>query len=231
MYDDLNRIEAAYGSVAEYNRSREEDLIDYRDPTDEEIAKAERDMDIYYEKIHLLNGEPSEFIKEFCEEWKQKEPKASDFDDRFGMGYIYAIRDFSRERTFALMKELRKEYGCEYSINGTDGKNFYRIPNETFAISVEYSDDKSGQIKAIAITDLDYETFKNIFRDLYYARCYPVMNFCDKNGKNVIVSNCSLGNIRMTDLKYCGLETEESLNKELEELGFIQSEEDNEISI
>ena len=38
--------------------------------------------------------------------------------------------------------------------------------------------------------------------------------------KPMLLSNCSLGNLRIYDLKMAGVETEESIEKSLKEAGF-----------
>ncbi len=209
--DELSRIERIYGSVAEYNRVMYEESQEYYEPTKEEQIKSETDMTVYHEKIKRLDGIPSKFSQDLAKEWKAKEPKES---GSWTMSDVYAWQDYGRAKKLDICSKLCEHYGVEL------GGNFYRIEPNTFAIDVEYNDSNSGQIKNQAITGMNYEQFKNVFRDLYFAKCSPTMNYCDAKGENHILSNCSLGNLRISDFRRWGLETYESLNTDLQKTGF-----------
>lgn len=179
MYDDLAWVESNYGCVAEYNRCmRERDYEDY-EPTEEEIAESERQLAEFNAEIERLNGEPSEFVKALVEEWTELEPEYKDWNtDGF-----YKVRDWSKARTLDIVAKVAEHYGVNAEGNHDD---FYNIPNDVYAISVEYHD--HCYIKHLIIGNLNLEQFKNVFRDLHYARLSPTMSH---NGK--YISNCSLG--------------------------------------
>lgn len=181
MYDDLARIEANYGCVAEYNRCMAEREYEYHEPTEEEMAETERRLAEYEAKIKRLNGEPSEFIKALVAEWAESEPEYKDWNtDGF-----YKIRDWSKARTLDIVVRVAEHYGVDVD---EEWETFYGVPDEMFAISVEYNE--YGLIKTKNIGNLDLETFKNVFRDLHYAKLYPTMSY-----KGRFISNCSLGTL------------------------------------
>lgn len=203
MWNDLARIEANYGCVQEYYRCMEEKRERY-EPTEEEILEHEKEMYLYHRKIEILNGKPSELAVKLNKEWAEKEPDESDY---------YAGRDWSLARKLDIIEKTCKHYGVEAD---EKWETFYR--SENFSIAVEYID--FGYIKSKHIGNLSYEMFQNIFRDLDYCRLYPTMKY----GK-MIRSNMSLGNLKIADLKWDGVETEESLQTELLANGYNEEEE------
>lgn len=180
-YDELARIERVYGSVAEYNRCQMEEQEQY-EPTEEEIEESEREMEAYYAEIERLNGTPSNFIRKLVAEWDAKEPANDDY---------YAVMKWGKERKLDIVAKVAEHYGVTVD---EEWATFYRVPENRFAIAVEYKD--FCYIKSKHIGNLTLEQFKDIFRDLYYAKLYPTMSH---NGR--YVSNCSLGNILRNDLR------------------------------
>lgn len=203
MWDDLARIEANYGCVQEYYRCMEEKRERY-EPTEEEILEHEKEMYLYHRKIEILNGKHSELAVKLNKEWAEKEPDRNDY---------YAGRDWSLARKLDIIEKICKYYGVEAD---EKWETFYR--SENFSISVEYID--HCYIKYKHIGNLSYDMFQNIFRDLDYCRLYPTMKY----GK-MIRSNMSLGNLKITGLKWDGVETEESLQTELLANGYNEEEE------
>lgn len=203
MRDDLARIEANYGCVQEYYRCMEEKRERY-EPTEEEMLEHKKEMYLYHRKIEILNGKPSELAVKLNKEWAEKEPDKNDY---------YAGRDWSLARKLDIVEKICKHYGVEVD---EKWETFYR--SENFSISVEYID--FGNIKYKHIGNLSYEMFQNIFRDLDYCRLYPTMKY----GK-MIRSNMSLGNLKITDLKWNGIETEKLLQTELLANGYNEEEE------
>ena len=201
--DELARIERIYGCVQEYYRCMEEERERY-EPTEEEILEHEKEMYLYHRKIEILNGKPSELAVKLNKEWAEKEPDRNDY---------YAGEDWSLARRLDIVEKICKHYGVEAD---EEYETFYR--SENFSISVEYID--YCNIKYKHIGNLSYEMFQNIFRDLDYCRLYPSMKY----GK-MIRSNMSLGNLKITDLKWNGIETEESLQTELLANGYNEEEE------
>lgn len=180
MEDELARIERLYGCVAEYNRCKlEED--EFYEPTDEEIAESERQLAEYRAEIKRLNGTESELARNLFSEWEKSKPE---WDDT--MYGVYAIRDWSKAKTLAIVQQIADYYGVEVD---EDWSTFYRPPEGLYSISVEYND--SCYIKNKYIGNLNLEQFKNVFRDLYYTKCCP----CAHLGKGKILSNCSLGEL------------------------------------
>lgn len=211
MVDELARVERIYGCVAEYNRVMVEEQDEY-EPSEAELQESAMQSDMYHEKIRLLNGKPSEFAVKLKEFWDDKEPSRSkfeDYNDYVRSGYDYAYRKFKN-----VIDKFEKYYNITFS---DDDHNFYQTKDESFAISVEYTE--HSMIKTKNLYNLDYMSFKNIFRDLYHVGLYPTMNYrC--NNESHILSNCSLGNLRIYDLLYLELETREGLDFELKRLGF-----------
>ena len=210
--DDLDRIEAIYGCVAEYNRVREEEADDYREPTDEEIKEAEAAHLAYEEKLRILSGKPSPLAISLKSEWEARRPQEAEV---WNMTEVLKWQKYSRERLFAVTAALCKHHGISH-----DEKMTLRNTEQgTFSISVEYHE--APYIKKWAVSDLDYEKFKALFRDLYYLGLSPTMCYRDMNGENRIVSNSSLGSLRANYLKWYGLE--KSIEEELKNAGYDET--------
>lgn len=184
MVDDLARIESIYGCIAEYNRCMAE--TEEYEPTEEEIAENERLMTEYHAEIKRLNGTESGFIRRLVTEWEKSKPEYNGTN-----ASIYAGYDWSRERTLDIVAKVAEHYGVEVD---EEWATFYRVPKGKFAISVEYHD--HGRILCKHIGNLDFEVFKDIFRDLHYAGERPTMKF-----GNMILSNCSLGELLRNELR------------------------------
>lgn len=179
MIDELARIESIYGCVAEYNRCMWEEEHEY-EPTEEEIAESERRMAEYEAEIERLNGKESMYIHTLVAKWAISEPKYDGTNES-----IYAGYKWSTERCLDIVAKLTEHYGVK-----TDEKweTFYRVPEGKYAIKVEYTD--GCYIKSKNIGNLTLEQFKDIFRDLHYARLYPTMSH-----EGRFVSNVSLGHL------------------------------------
>jgi len=221
-YDDLSRIESVYGSVAEYYRAMFEEQPDeiYEESYDEDYSYKEEQLEneismaIYNKKIELLNGEPSSFAVSIKDRWDKV------YDEKFGSfgdenEKYWAIRDFSKEKTLDMFNKICSHYSV---IPAGEGESYYRPGMNKFGISVAYSD--RGEINHKEITCLDYELFQDVFRDMHFAGLSPTMSYEYTAGHPMLLSNCSLGSLRIYDLKLAGLETEESINRELTEKGF-----------
>lgn len=192
MYDDLARIESIYGCVAEYNRCMEERDYEEYEPTEEEIAEAERMMAEYKAEIKRLNGEPSEFVKDLVAKWKETEPqkpKGSEGLDAYNR-WVYAGYDWAKERCLDIVAKVADYYGVTVD---EEWETFYRVPKGKYAISVEY---RGSYIQHKHVGNLDLEMFKDVFRDLHYAGLYPTMSHNRK-----YVSNSSLGELLRNYIK------------------------------
>lgn len=213
--DDLARIEAIYGSVAEYNRVMEEENegAGY-EPSEEEQFAFAADREVYNEKIRILDGKPSELAVSLKEEWDAKKPAET---KDWNMSEVRKWQAYSKERLFAVTKALCTHYGIVHN----EEMSLYKTREGSFAIGLEYAD--SPYIKSWDVSGLSYEAFKNIFRDFHYLGLSPIMNYCDGSGKNHIISNSSLGRLRIHDLIWYGFETEESLENEYRKAGFDET--------
>ena len=234
MYDELARVEANFGSVAEYNRVMSEEMeynpltgryewIKPQEPTEEEEYREERDLYIYNAKKSALSGKPSEFAVELNNSWDGKKPQRPDVDlsSREYNKWFYDVKDWAHDKKLDIVSKLCEFHGAECS---GDGKDFYSDTKEcvgTFAIKVEYVE--FGRILGKFICGLNYETFKKLFRDLWNCECHPTMRYCSSVGHAKILCNTSLGELMIYDLKWLGVETEESINATLEEYGFDEA--------
>lgn len=214
--DDLSRIESVYGSVAEYNRVLYEEDLTHFERSEEEIAQADNELAIYNAKIKYLDGTPSEFASKLSSEWVSYNPQEKDFNT--SSEYINAGYEYSKDKTVNCINAISKYYNVKFS---DKADAFYSPGVKRFGINVEYID--SGTIKHKFIGGLDYEMFKNVFRDLYYLNLSPTMSLEFEPGKTTILSNCSLGNLRISYLRLAGFETTESIDKELKSLGFDET--------
>ena len=214
MLDELSRIESIYGSVAEYNRVKYEEAESDYEPFDREIADREVDHCVYSEKIRILEGEPSDIAVKLGSEWDSKKP---DLQGDWSMTHVYAWRDYGRNKLFDIMDKLCRYY-C---VDRNDSMSLYRTDPGTFAIGCEYGEDSN--IKELVVSGLNYDDFKDIFRDLYSLGCNPSVNYCNEAGINHVISNTSLGSLRMNDFRYCGLESDESLKADLDAAGFDEN--------
>ena len=186
MYDELSRIEGIYGCVAEYNRCMWEEENEY-EPTEEEIAESKRQLAEYEAKIKRLDGTPSEFIKALVAEWAESEPKYKDWN----IDGFYKVREWSKARTLDIVAKVAEHYGVKAD---EEWASFYEVPEGKFAIKIEYHD--SCYIKSLNIGNLDFPTFKDVFRDLHYAKLYPTMSY-----KGRFISGCSLGTLLYAYIK------------------------------
>ena len=232
MYDELARVEANWGSVAEYNRVMSEEMeynpltgryewIKPQEPTEEEEYKEERDYYIYNAKKSALNGTPSEFAVELNNSWDRKEPHEPDIKSAEYNKWFYDVRDWAHDKTLDIVSKLCEYYGVECS---DDSEHFYSKTEADvgkFAIEVEYIE--FGRILGKFMCGLNYETFKNLFRDLCECGCNPTMRYCSSVNYAKILCNMTLGGLIMHDLKWLGVETEESINATLEECGFNEA--------
>ena len=158
---ELERIESIYGCVAEYNRCRWERENEY-EPTEEEIAENERQMAEYHAEIQRLNGKESMYIHNLVAKWEMSKPKY----DEWNSEACHRVRDWSKARCLDIVEKIAEYYG----------------------VGVEYCD--GCYLKNKHIGNLDLETFKNVFRDLHYAKLSPTMSY-NRN----YVSNVSLGHL------------------------------------
>ena len=204
MIDELSRIEGTYGSVAEYNRVQEEEG-NYNEPSEEEIASYANKLETFDKKRKILNGEPSAYAKMLNELWT--EMKLSENADS------YMWREYRSIKATNCVDRIGSYYEKPFSSD----VNFFRTTPGTFAIRVEY-EDLFGTILSTNVVDLDYESFKNIFRDLDYLNLRPTMSYrLENTADSVILTNIDLGTLRMNDLKQLGFETEGGLEAEIQE--------------
>ncbi len=219
--DDLSSIERVYGSVAEYNRVMSED-DSYSELTLEEEIDLNNELAIYGAKIKLLNGNPSSFIVDLKKLLEKKQPKEIDFSNK--NEYITAGYEFYRYKCIEVMDKISEYYGVKIN---EEGKTFYNPGENRFGISVSYSS-RYSIAEHKFIVDLDYELFKNIFRDLDYIGLSPTMSYEfpkeKKAIKPLIMSNTDLGTIRSHYMVLAGIESNDSINAEIESLGFDENE-------
>ncbi len=213
--DDLARIERIYGCVQEYYRCMEEEGEEEYKPTKEEKLESEKEMYLYDRKIEILNGKPSDFAVALNNEWEAKKPKDESDDWKSYNRYCYAIREWGNDKTLDVTKRVCDYYKVEVDEEGR-WETFYGSDN--FAIEVEYED--YGCIKSKNIGNISYEIFQKVFRDLYCCGLRPVI----KCGK-MIRRNMSLGELKISDFAWDGIETEESLQTELLANGYNEEEE------
>lgn len=169
---------------------------------------------VYKEKCRLLSGTASKYSVHITKEWEKSAPHY----DEWNMAAHYAVSKHEKERIIDTVERVAVYYGVPGHINGL----FYQTKPNLFSISVEYHD--GSHIKTIAICNIDYAEFKKIFCDLYEAGCYPTVCYADEEGNRNYRSNSSLGSLRMYEFKHMGLETDDSLARELAELGFDEEE-------
>ena len=198
--DDLARIEAAYGCVAEYNRIKaEEDMVPM---SEEELKEALKEQEQYHKTLQALDGVPSTFVMILRSEWDKKKPEES---REWNMTELYKWQDYGREKTIDIASRLCEHYGVKKPEDGS----FYSSPKGSFSIGLEYI--RYAQVFTLAITDLDYGNFKKIYCDLRAAGLNPSMRYMDEEGKFPTLSNCSLGELRYNDLRRYGIETDASI--------------------
>lgn len=184
MCDELARIERNFGCVAEYNRQMEERNM--YEPTETEKKRYYKMIEEADKNIKRLNGEPTEYAKELKVELDRKLEEIGDDNEHF-----YERRD--------LYSKMEKEYMekiCRYHKKDFEYGDFYGEHTPcTFSVKIEYTD--FCNIKSLAVTDLNFEEFCNIFRDLEYLDFYPTAMYEDKTA----LSNLSLGRLLYYDYK------------------------------
>lgn len=196
---ELERIEAAYGSVAEYNRvmSEEYEYDDYGnlvpreeyEPTEEELQKMHEEHVDFQNMLKYLNGDIDEDSQKLYTEIYSHEPKREDFDDY--NEYVRAGYKFGDDKYYKVVEFVEAKYGVKFDVHN----NVYRMGIDKFGIEISWSD--CGRVYHPALVNMDYDLFSRIFRDLHYFRMSPTFFYQRLDGKgDLYASNVSLGDIR-----------------------------------
>ena len=196
---ELERIEAAYGSVAEYNRvmAEEYEYDEYGnlvpreeyEPTEEELQKMHEEHVDFQNMLKYLNGEIDEDSQKLYAEIYSHEPKREDFDDY--NKYVYASYDFGDYKHDKVVEFVEAKYGVKFDVNN----NVFKMDIDKFGIEISKSD--YGRVYHPALVNMDYDLFSRIFRDLHYFRMSPTFFYQRLDGKgDLYASNVSLGEIR-----------------------------------
>lgn len=200
-WSELDRIEATYGSVAEYNRVMEEEY-EYDDfgnmvprkhwePSEEEIERQQRELEEYNNLLDWLCGETDKDTEEFYQSLKEQEPKREDFGENGYNNYCNASYAYHEVKRDKVMEFIKNKYGLTFNEKVSQ---FHPEPG-TFIISIDVT--RSCHILHYSIRDLDYDTFARIFNDLYSLRVSPFFSVqCKDMEDDMMASHVSLGEIR-----------------------------------
>lgn len=155
--------------------------------------------------IEILNGNPSDYFKNYKTEMDKKPLKEETYDNK--NDFLAVLR----AKNIRILRAIENYYGIMFDID-TDTRQ--TKPN-TFGIEVEINN-TFGQIESHVCKDLDYNTFCNVFRDLEYLGCSPKMWYKDST-KDYVYSRCnmSLGELRYFDFADFGVEDKREINREL----------------
>jgi hypothetical protein len=202
--DELSRIEANYGCVAEYNRVMNEERTYRYAPSAKELFEREKGFYLYDIKKKMLNGSASELAKSMRSQYERNK---LDFAKNY-----YAAQEQYKEYTLTSIETI-----CALNGLAAQDEGFYRPEKGTLAIEVEYIE--FSEIKTRVMTNLGYDIFKSLFCDLKECGFSPSVSFWF--GANLQTrSHCTLGELRLSDFVYAGFESEEKLNNALAKAGY-----------
>jgi len=210
MYDELASIERNYGSVAEYNRVREEErqerewnaLPESAKQSIEEQARARRDR--FKKEVEALSIEPSDLVKSIKAEYdaeseellRKKKSGELSYNEYVNAGYKH-----SDELIATAIPKIEELYGIKFE----KGSQFGKSDPGKFSVSFEKSE--FSQIFNYTASNLDKEQFMHIYtdmRELVGYKAFPCYRD-DKEHKPDIwghvndkhyVSGLSLGELR-----------------------------------
>ena len=196
---ELERIEAAYGSVAEYNRvmAEEYEYDEYGnlvpreeyEPTEEELQKMHEEHVDFQNMLKYLSGEIDEDSQKLYAEIYSHEPKREDFNDY--NDYVRAGYKFGDDKYDKVVEIVESKYGVKFDVNN----KVFKMDIDKFGIEINHYD--CGRVYHPAVINMNYDLFSRIFRDLHYFRMSPTFFYQRLDGKgDLYASNVSLGDIR-----------------------------------
>ena len=164
-------------------------------------------MNFFHVRLH---GEPSPFSVALKEEWQKKEPRREK-GMPWDMTALRLAEKYHREKCIACAYAIGEKYHVSIFDPKLKEENKGKSLSEMFAPSMFYVDVEYsvyGEIFHISFINMDLDTLKNLFRDLYHLGLCPVMHYVYHSGKLLHLTGCSLGSIRRNYLMRLGIEPE-----------------------
>lgn len=208
--DDLSRIEGSYGSVAEYNRVREEEANERwwnslpKSQQDWYTIENEYQNKMYKEMHEKLSLPVTDHAKGVAADFKEKADQLDwrDYDDRRK----------GTEMKHRAMQDIADAHGIGFNDNKPE------VGQGQFYVTYEYSDGL-GRIHSKFSSPMDKDTFMKAYTDMYEIDKSMTVRYRDTSGREPdtwgtprdmhYISNSSLASIRSTDFKHWGVEDPE----------------------
>lgn len=201
MVDDLSRIESVYGSVAEYNRVKND--IHYQN--DNVYDKKHSDSlnkkhEEYLEEVAALELEPSELAKKLRLAYEDSAKKYKNDYYESSKRYQVYLQDS--------MSQIANQYGKVFQ-NQNDVST--EMEPGTFSISYSYG---TSQIYHNIINNLTKDEFMHIYADMgqiaTYNRLPKYRDASPSSDKVHTISNTSLGELRRNEFDRWGVPNEDA---------------------
>lgn len=207
--DDLSRIEGSYGSVAEYNRVREEEANERwwnslpKSQQNWYEIESEYQSKMYDEITEKLSIPATDHAKEVVADFKEKAGELN-------------WRNYNDERKGNKMKhEAMQNIADTYGLKFND--KVPEVGQGQFYITYDYIE--GGQYHYKFSDPMDKDTFMNAYSDLYALDKGMTVRYRDTSGREPdrwgveqdmhYISNSSLASIRSTDFRHWGVDDPE----------------------
>jgi hypothetical protein len=207
--DDLSRIEGSYGSVAEYNRVKEEEANERwwnslpKSQQNWYEIESEYQSRMHDEITEKLSIPATDHAKEVVADFKEKAGELN-------------WRNYNDERKGNKMKhEAMQNIADTYGLKFNDAVP--EVGQGQFYITYDYIE--GGQYHYKFSDPMDKDTFMNAYSDLYALDKGMTVRYRDISGREPdrwgveqdmhYISNSSLASIRSTDFRHWGVEDPE----------------------
>ncbi len=183
--------------------------------SDEELEMSDREAILFRKRIAYLDGTPSSLAETLRKKYFGLHPDEKAYPDH--SSYLEASYAFHKEKLFDCAQQLASKYNLEPDFDSRLSDTWQMYPNK-FCISVGFDEDIHHH-HVIRFNDLDYNTFKNFYRDLYSLGLHPYMAYALPEFGLIQKDSFSLGYLRQSDLIDLGFESKEAIEKELQKVG------------
>ena len=169
MYDDLSRIESAYGSVAEYNRVREEaenkEFWDNLDPETQDrlLAEQKAKQDRYNREIEALEIEPSPLAVNLARQLVESKAEINMKRESSIMTnneYVYESKHNYDKFLESAIPQIEEAYGIKFEKGSQFGES------DPGKFSVAFEKERFGTVIHYTASNLDKEQFMQVYTDL-----------------------------------------------------------------
>lgn len=169
MHDDLNRIESTYGSVADYNRVREEaenkEFWDNLDPETQDrlLSEQKAKQDQYNREVEALEIEPSSLAVNLTRQFVENKAKINMKRESSIMTYneyVYESKHSYDKFLENAIPQIEESYGIKFEKGSQFGES------DPGKFSVSFEKERFGTVIHYAASNLDKEQFMQVYTDL-----------------------------------------------------------------